>query len=117
MDLAEGWALGGVRLSLIVAFGEVYFVGFACWKRFRQAWARGLAKQNAGVPPLRYAPVGMTRFLCGESRDWNRYSVRRASIGSIFAARRQGTKVAATAAMAKMQRMGRIRDKSVGEVP
>jgi hypothetical protein len=37
MDLAEGWALGGVRLSLIVAFGEVYFVGFAYWKRFRQA--------------------------------------------------------------------------------
>jgi hypothetical protein len=37
MDLAEGWALGGVRLSLIVAFGEVYFVGFAYWKRFLQA--------------------------------------------------------------------------------
>jgi hypothetical protein len=34
-----------------------------------------------------------------------------------MAARRQGREVATTAAMVKMQRTGRITDKSVGEVP
>lgn len=37
-------------------------------------------------------------------------------MGSIFAARRQGTKVAATAAMAKIATTGRITVRSVGLV-
>jgi hypothetical protein len=45
------------------------------------------------------------------------YSALRASIGSIFAARRQGREVAATAARAKMQTMGRMTVGSAGEVP
>jgi hypothetical protein len=44
------------------------------------------------------------------------YSVRRASIGSIFAARRQGSEVAMTAVMAKIAMTGRMTDRSVGLV-
>ena len=65
----------------------------------------------------------MTRFADG-SRDCNinsrqrvRYSARRACMGSILAARRQGTKVAATAARAKIATTGRMTERSVALVP
>ena len=44
------------------------------------------------------------------------YSVRRASMGSIFAARRQGRAVAAMAATAKRRTTGSMTERSVGEV-
>ena len=44
------------------------------------------------------------------------YSVLRASMGSMFAARRQGSAVAATAAIAKRRTTGSMTERSVGEV-
>jgi hypothetical protein len=61
--------------------------------------------------------VALSKLRCGWARGWYlSYSVLRASIGSIMAARRQGREVAMTVAMAKMQMTGTMTDGSVGEV-